>query len=365
MKSYNHLFEKIVDIDNIKRAIVKAAKGKRRKASVQKALANLDKTALHIQKLLVSGEWRPREIHRAKEINDGIELKKRIIVCPDFVNEQCVHHAIMNVVYPIYLKRFSPHSYGSIPGRGQLSLAKYISKHVYRNPKKTKYYSKLDIRKFFENIQPEIVMKILKRKIRDKRVLTLFERILQANKILLNGKVKSMGVVIGFYTSPFFANLVLDELDHLCKEKLKVAYYIRYMDDILMLHSNKRGLNRILKSFEVELSKLRLSLKFKPQIHKIRTFTFVGYKIKKDRFVLKARIFLKARRCLARVSKNGFISLFGARRVLSYSGYLQHSKMKFSYKAICSSKISIGECREIIRRKSKCSTQDKISASWT
>lgn len=78
MKTYNHLFEKVVDKDNIRKAILKAARGKRRKATVRKTLKHIDEAVEYLHNQLVSGTWRPVEIHQTKEINDGVELKKTI-----------------------------------------------------------------------------------------------------------------------------------------------------------------------------------------------------------------------------------------------------------------------------------------------
>ena len=186
------------------------------------------------------------EIHAVKVINDGIQLKKREIVCPDFVNEQVVHHAIMNVVAPVLMKRFYQYSCASIPGRGVEYAIKYIRKAV-KDRKNVKYHVVLDIKQFFNTLRPSKVFHQLRRMIRDKKILFLFAHILRGNKIIKqDGTVIKRGAPIGLYTSPWLANTLLTPLDNVIKAE-GVPYYIRYNDDMLLFHSNKRKLKRIVE----------------------------------------------------------------------------------------------------------------------
>lgn len=348
MKRYGFLFEKIVDLENIKKAILRAARGKRKKHSVQVALEDIDKTAIQIQSWLVSGEWQPPRYHKAKIINDGIQLKKRIIVCPEFVREQCVHHAIMNVVYPLFQKRFYELSCGSVRGRGTHSAQKWISKKI-RNKKNIKYYTKLDIQKFFQNIHPSFVFKELRKVIKDKRVLILFSRILRSNTVNQNGIKYKHGILIGFYTSPFFANVMLNALDHKSKEEQRVKYYIRYMDDILILGSNKRKIKKYVYWAKVFLNKIKLSVK-KNQIHSVKIFEFLGYIFRKDKTTLSEKLFLKSKRCFKKIYKYKHLSLYQSRKVLSYCGYFKSCNMTYAFKKYISPYVSVAACKKIIQR---------------
>ena len=156
MKTVNNLFDKICTKENILLAIHKAARGKRKKRVVQQVLANEEVVADKLLEQLQGGTWRPNAIHSVKVINDGIQQKKREIVCPDFVNEQIVHHAILNVCASIFQRRFYKYSCASIPGRGVEYAVKYIRK-AKTDRKNTKYFAVLDIRKFFNSIKPSKV----------------------------------------------------------------------------------------------------------------------------------------------------------------------------------------------------------------
>lgn len=348
MKRYGFLFEKIVDIDNIKKAIKKASRGKKHKRSVQIALKDIDKTALKIQSRLVRGEWRPPKIHKAKIINDGIQLKKRIIVCPEFVREQCVHHAIMNVVYPLFIPKFYELSCGSIKGRGTVSAQRWISKKL-KNERKTKYYAKADIKKFFQSLRPSLVFRELRKTIKDKKVLLLFSYILRSNYIMdKDNNIIRHGILIGFYTSPFFANLMLNSVDHLVKEKLKAKYYLRYMDDCLFIDSKKRKLKNILKEFKETVYKLKFKLKF-VQIKQSDLIRFIGYIFKRNRTILLDTLFLKAKRCCKKIFKINHLSTYQARKVISYTGYFKNSNMNKAFVKYISPFVSVKACRKMVR----------------
>ena len=128
MKTYNGLFEKIVDEKNIQKAILRASLGKRKKANVQRTLSRINEVAKNLSEQLKNGTWKPVDLHQSTEINDGVELKKRYIVCPSFAREQCVHHAIMNICEPLFRKKFYQYSCGSVKGHGGDQAKKYVEK---------------------------------------------------------------------------------------------------------------------------------------------------------------------------------------------------------------------------------------------
>ena len=321
MKTYNDLYPKICELENIKLAIRNASKGKRKKKSVQYALKHIDEVAVNIQQELLNETWKPCEFHNAKIINDGVELKKRLIVCPDFIHEQVIHHAIMQVVYPLYEKKFYEFTCGSIKGRGMQYAIKHIRKHI----KNQRYYCKLDVSKFFQSIHPSFVFRELRRTIKCKKTLILFSKILRGNKIKYHNQIIKFGTPIGFYTSPFFANILLLRLDHFIKNNFQINCYVRYMDDMILLDSNKRKLKRAIKFIQIFLKISKLKLKQPPQIHKITKFTFLGYKITKERFTLRHKLSLKIHRCFRRFEKKLRITKYDCRRLLSYTGLLKHS----------------------------------------
>lgn len=351
MRTVNNLFKKICTKQNILLAIHKAAKGKRWKKIVQQTLANEEATAERLLQQLKDGSWRPNSIHNVKVINDGIQMKKREIVCPDFVNEQVAHHAILNICAPIFERRFYRYSCASIPGRGVEYAMKYIRKAV-ADKRNSKYFAALDIKQFFNSIKPSKVLRAIRRIIRDKRVLILFARILRANKISrLDKSTIKRGAPIGLYTSPWFANILLTGLDNLIKSS-GAKYYIRYNDDMLILHPNKRKLKRILEMAEQHINSLGLSLKRPWQIHMLSKvkIDFIGAAISQNNIVLRSSVFLRTKRTANRIAKKNKITVYYARKMISYSGRFKHFDTHKAFTKYISSKINMKTMRNIISK---------------
>lgn len=321
MKTYKNLFEKICELENIRVAIFNAAKGKKHKRIVQYTLENVDKISLDTQRQLLSGSWNPPKYHRAHFINDGIENKKRPIICPEFVREQIVHHAIMQIVYPIFNRKFYEFSCGSIKGRGVQTAIKHLEKHIQQQ----RFYCKLDIEKFYQTVKPSFVFRELRRTIADKHVLLLFSKILRSNIIKINNETFRHGLPIGLYTSPFFANVLLNHLDHTIKNKYRINVYVRYMDDICILGTNKRKIKQAVGYIQTFLNVRKLKLKQNPQIHRIRKFSFCGYKLSKTQTTLKSKLYLKCSRNFRRFINKPKTTLYDCQRLLSYTGYVKHS----------------------------------------
>lgn len=354
MKTVNNIFDSIASKENILIAIQRAARGKRKKRIVRYALEHADEIADKLSDELRSGSWRPNEIHQVKVINDGIQMKKREIVCPDFINEQVVHHAIMNVCGPIFQKRFYRYSCASVPGRGVEFAIKYIRKSL-KDYKNTKYFSVIDIKQFFNSIKPSKVFRAIRRVIRDRRVLVLFARILRANKMARpDGEVIKRGTPIGLYTSPWFANLLLTALDNLIKAS-GVKYYIRYNDDMLLFHSNKRKLKKVLTMAEAYISSLGLHLKRPYQIHVLSKVKigYIGASISRNKIILKDKVFLRAKRTAARIAKKPRATMYDAHKMTSYSGRFRHFDTYQAFRRYISSKVNIRLMRKIISKGAK------------
>ena len=168
MKTYKNLFDKLIDHENIYNAIVNASRSKRNRPDVKKVLSKLNRYIYRLQDLITQGRLKIRK-HNAVPINDGIKLKRRLIVKPDFIYEQILHHALVQVLKPIFMKSMYVWSCGSLPKRGGLYGKKYLAKFIRNNPKKIKYCFKADIKHFFQSVDTEVVKKMLARKIKDKR----------------------------------------------------------------------------------------------------------------------------------------------------------------------------------------------------
>lgn len=318
MKSYNNLWDDFISDENIKLAIKKASRGKRERNSVKKRLDNPN-FEKEIKAYAMHFKNRP---HKPKEIYDGIQRKKRTIIVPSF-DEQVVHHMVVNILQPIFSRGMYEHSYGSLPKRGGHKGKETIEKWIAKGGKNCKYVLKMDIRKYFDSIPHDIYLRNLRRIIRDKRFMAVLEEITS---------VTDKGIPLGFYTSQWTANWYLQGLDHYIKEDLGAAYYIRYMDDMVIFGSSKKKLHQMRKDIERYLNEeLGLELKGNWQVFrfnyrgKYRCLDFMGFKFYRNRTVLRRSIMLKASRKALKISKAERISVYSARQMLSYLGWIKHT----------------------------------------
>jgi retron-type reverse transcriptase len=245
MKTYSGLFEKICLMKNLRLAHRKARKGKGKRPYVQAFESRLDKNLLSLQRELLRGTYSPLPMRRFI-ISDP---KTRVIHAPAF-RDRVVHHAICNILGPIFEKSFIHDSYASRKGKGtHAALLRFdvFMRKASRNGTPAPFAKdnnmvkgwalKADIRHYFPSVDHEILLELLGRKIRDRKVLKLLEMIMKAY-----ATSPGKGIPLGALTSQLFANIYLNPLDHFIKEKLGAKLYLRYLDDFVLLGSSMRQL---------------------------------------------------------------------------------------------------------------------------
>lgn len=341
MKTYKHLFEQLVTTENIQRAIVRASRGKQKRRDVKYVLENQTYYINAIQYMLRNKFWHPRQ-HKAIEINDGICLKKRIIVKPDFVYEQIIHHALVQVLQPILMRSMYALSCGSIPKRGGVYGKRHLAKWIKRHPAKAKYVGKGDIRHFFQSVPMSKVKEKLAAKIKDERFLWVLFTALDNCYANYNGEQIYMGLCIGYYTSQWVANWYLQEMDYFIKQQLCVRYYVRYIDDFVMLDNSKRKLHKAMRSIKMYLTRLGLRLKNNWQIFKLatlhqkengrkvfprigRAIDFMGFQFFKNKTVLRRYVFFRACNKARSIKNSVRPNWYTAQQLLCYLGWFRHS----------------------------------------
>lgn len=273
MKRVGNLFEKVVNLKNLLLAAKKAFRGKRLKKTPASFYFHLESEILTLQEELASGCYIPRPY----EIFEIREPKVRRIAAADF-RDRVVHHAICNVLEPLFERRLIFDSYACRVGKGTHRAIKRLQQFS----RKYAYYLKWDIQKYFESIDHEILKRLLRRIIKDKNLLSLLDQIIDHS---VPGNLPGKGLPIGNLTSQHFANLYLGELDHFVKDRLKIEGYIRYMDDSVALSSDSRQLNQLLREVRNFLhEKLALNLKEKVvQIAPVAEgIPFLGFRIFPD-----------------------------------------------------------------------------------
>lgn len=357
MKSYNHLFEKLIDFDNIYKAIMRAAKGKKDRPDVKKVIRHINKYIYRLQDILTGRKLQIRK-HNAVLINDGIHAKKRLIIKPDFVWEQILHHAIVQVLAPIFMKSMYKWSCGSLPKRGGLYGKRYLQKYIREHQTKIKYVAKGDIKHFFPSIDIEVLKKKLRKKIHDKRFLEVLFVVIDSNIAIYEGEEIYMGLPIGYYISQWLANWLLTEMDYKAKQELKIKCYVRYVDDFVLLHQNKKYLHKSIVFLQKYLSTICLKMKDNYQVYKFvfnkdgkeygRVIDFMGFKFYRNRVVLRKSIMLKTVRKALKISKSIKKNWFECTQMISYLGWFKHTDTYNVYEKYIQPIVNIGECKNIV-----------------
>ena len=250
MKRYGHLFERIVTFENLLLAARKALRGKKDRKPVAMFYFHLEPEILKLEEELLEGTYVPRP-YRSFMI---YEPKPRKICAAD-IRDRVLHHAICNVLEPIF-ESFSIHdSYACRKGKGTHRAIRRAQAFSRRN----RYFLKLDVQKFFESVDHERLKELLARKFKDGRLLDLLGQII--DHPIPDGE-PGKGLPIGNLTSQHFANVYLSHLDHRVKDDLGIRFYIRYMDDMLLFGDDKADLHRHLAAVRRFLNEeLRLELK--------------------------------------------------------------------------------------------------------
>lgn len=238
--------------DNIKEAFLKPSHGKRDRRDVKAVLDNLENEIIFVRDMLKNGGFVPRK-HGSVTINEKNYQKVRTIIKPDYRYEQVVHHVTVQAIRPGIESGMYDYVLGSVPGRGQHMGAKRIRKWLRKDPENTKYVLKMDIRHFYESVDHDILKAWIIKKFRDEFVREILFLIIDA---------VDMGLPLGYYTSQWFANFLLQPLDHYIKEELHVKYMTRYADDIVCFGRNKKELHRVQEAINSYLNnELHLTMK--------------------------------------------------------------------------------------------------------
>lgn len=339
MKRTGYIFEKICDIDNIRLAMQQASLGKRKQNRVKKILQNIDMYAHRVRRMLIEKTYVP-STPVVKIIQDKSNNKTRTISKPNFFPDQIIHWALILQLEPIIMKGMYAHNCGSVPGRGTKHGQNSIRKWLDKEPRKAKYCLKMDIKKYYPSIDNELLKDMWRRKIKDPQCLWLIDTIIDSNH----------GQPIGFYTSQWFANFFLEGLDHYIKEQLGAPYYIRYVDDLVILGPNKKKLHKIRSKVEEYLEHLNLRLKENWQVFRTsdRPIDFLGYKYYIDRTILRKRTALRIRRRVSKIRRKGFLNESDASALISYWGWLKRSDSYYFYHKNIKPIVSIKDARKVV-----------------
>lgn len=275
MKAHKNLYQEISSLNNLILAHQKARKGKTKKFYVKEFEENLayNLKILHDELRNQTYEHRPLDTFVLRD------PKTRKISRSDF-RDRVVHHAICNIIEPIFDKTFIHDNCANRKGKGSLyalNRFEFFRRKVTKNFTSKGYCLKADIKHYFQEVDQVILMNIIKRKIKCQKTIWLIGRVLRGKEQTKNFK----SLPLGNLTSQFFANVYLNELDKFVKHHLKAKYYLRYVDDFVVLHESEVKL----KEWKTEINDFlnqNLKLELHPDKSKIINLSkgvdFVGFR---------------------------------------------------------------------------------------
>lgn len=340
MMILDDIYDKICDYEELYQSHIEARKGKRYRDDILVFTDRLEENLIELQNELIwqsykVGAYRPFYVR---------EPKLRLVMALQY-RDRVVQWAIYKQLYPFYDKTFIEDSYACRRGKGTHKAAdrlQYWLRQVSRKPGDW-YYLKLDISKYFYRVDHLVLLDILRRRIKDQRLMELLSRIINSEDTRFGLPagfspeectedmwLADVGMPIGNLTSQLFANIYLNELDQLCKHELRLHYYIRYMDDVIILSNRKRELAETKDIIENFLhDNLHLDLNQKTAIRPVWTgIDFVGFRIWATHKKLKkqtARRMIRNVKRLCEAVQNGKTSKEELLRVAaSYNGILGH-----------------------------------------
>lgn len=324
MKRIGYLYERIISVENLKLADEKARKGKTSSYGVKLHDKNREANILALHEALRTKTYRTSKY----DVFTIYEPKERIIYRLPYYPDRIVHHAIMNILEPIWVKTFTHNTFSCVKGRGIEGCARYMEKLIRKYDGKPLYCLKIDIKKFYPSLDHETMKRQIRRKIKDPDLLWLLDEIIDSTD----------GLPIGNYLSQYLANLTLCYMMHKLNEQERVDID-EYADDICVLSESKERLREILEFIRNDLTALKLVLKGNYQIFRVafnrfdkngRAIDYVGYKFYRNQKLLRKSIKQNFCRRIARLNAEKPVKDLKAYKqaVAPWLGWAKHSNSK-------------------------------------
>ena len=374
---HTELFERLISQENLLQAIneVNSTHHWHSHHRPNRCTAWVEETKLErveeLRQIIVEGfEQKPPHVTRRWDVS---ARKWRTVSEPAQWPDQYIHHALIQVLQPKIMKGMDFYCCGSIRGRGPHHARKAIARWMEKDPKGTKYELCGDIRHFYDSLQPEVVMARMQELFKDRLVLNLIWRIIKD------------GVLIGAYTSQWFANATLQPLDRLIRESGMCKHYTRYMDNLTIFGPNKRKLKKLRLLVEGWLHDHGLELKGDWQIFptvgnnpkeplpeprkgykrpKARLPDAVGYRYGRGYTIPRKHNLLRTKRAIARYRKRRNagkkVTAGSAASIISRLGQLAHCNNYHLYQQLFRGERIQRELKAIIRANNR-----KETLTWS
>ncbi len=309
MKRYGNLWPQITAFANLLNAAQKAQKAKRFRDNVLDFNYHRETELLKLQAALRDRTYLPGA-YRTFEI---VEPKRRLISAAPY-RDRVVHHALCNIIGPLFEAGFIYDSYANREFKGTHRALKRFTRYS----RASRYVLQCDIQKYFPSIDHEILKTLIRRKIKCKDTLWLIDLIIDNSNEqpaavfhfpgddMLTPLNRRRGLPIGNLTSQFFANIYLDRFDHFVKETLLIKRYVRYVDDFALFADDRTVLEAARQEIEADLATLRLKIHpIKSQLFETRQgANFLGFRVLPDRIRVRTENLRRSRRRLRQLHQD-------------------------------------------------------------
>ncbi len=330
MKTANNVYNEIISPKNLFLAWDEFKKGKRKKKDVQKFEWKLEENIFQLYRDLKSKKYK-HETYTSFHIQDP----KQRHIHKATVRDRVLHHAIFKVVNPIFEPTFISHSFSCRVDKGThkgINDVSFMLRGISSNGFKPCFALKCDIKKFFDSVDHNILIGIIRKRIKDKNALCLLEEIIESFVSSQSNIFQRKGLPIGNLTSQLFANIYLNEFDQFIKHNLGIKNYCRYTDDFVVVADNRKYLVDLVPKISNFLS-AKLQLCLHPQKVSIRKFhqgiDFLGYILLPHYRVLRAktrqRIFKKLKERTVEYKSRIISGETLEQSLQSYLGVLSHA----------------------------------------
>lgn len=282
MKRIGNLYEKIYDIENLRLAHKQARRGKSFYTEVKLIDENEDEYLYRLQDMLIHKTYHTSK-YEVFEKKEGKKIRK-IYKLPYFPDRIC-QWAIIQVIEPYLMRTLTDDTYSALPGRGVERARRKMVRALKTDSENTVWCLKIDISKYYPNINIDKLKLKYRRLFKDDDLLWLLDEILDSNP--------DTGVPIGNYLSQYSGNIYLSDFDHRVKEVYRVKHYFRYMDDMVFLSSSKEELQALIKEITKYLAdEYDLKVKDSWSLFRVedRGIDFVGYVFRHDSIRLRKSI---------------------------------------------------------------------------
>ena len=349
VKQYKYLYRRMLDENIIRKAYKKLRKGKTKRIEIQKIDADLDNEVAAMRRMIENTKPPGVPVEHPELAYKPKKRKPKII-------REKLHHIIVLILEPIITATAYPYSCGSFPKRGAHYGKKRLLK-IIQGGKNIRNFAKIDIRHFYDSIRLDILMRELRIRIKDELFLYIVELCLQGFK---------KGIPLGFYISQWLANYLLEPLDHFITDKLGIPNLIRYMDDIVLGHDNKKKLHQAIVEIKKFIGRrFRLKLKRNYQVFKFnyqkkngkvvgRVIDFMGFLFFRNRTTMRKAIMLSATRLssklhAAKEAGRGYFKKH-LEAMLSYMGWFSCTDTYDAYQDYIKPYIKVRQLKKIISK---------------